>query len=140
MAAKFQPDGYHTLTPFFQVEDADAFMTFVTAVFSAEETEVIRRPDGRVGHAELRIGDSLLMLAEGDRMPIAVYVYLPDVDSVYARALGAGATASSEPADQFWGDRQGAFRDAWGNMWFVATHREDVPVAELQRQMEAQAH
>jgi uncharacterized glyoxalase superfamily protein PhnB len=136
---KGKPDNYHTLTPFFQLRDADKFVDFVKDVFSAEVTELMRRPDGAVAHAEFRIGDSTAMLAEGDPMPLATYVYLEDVDAVYQKALAAGGITSQEPTDQFWGDRQAAVLDKWNNMWFIATNKEEVSAEELQRRMASMA-
>ncbi len=139
MSVRAQPDGYHTITPFFTVKDADRFIDFIGAAFGAETTEMMRTPDGRIGHAEARIGDSPIMIADGATMPSAMYLYLPDVNAVYAKALRAGAASEQEPQDQFWGDRQAAVKDAWGNMWFLATHVEDVSPEELQRRAAAAA-
>jgi PhnB protein len=137
MPVKPKPDGYHTITPFFQLKDAGRFMDFLRTVFDAEQTELHRAPDGKVAHAELRIGDSMVMLVEGDPMPLGLYLYLDDVDAVYGKALAAGATPSQEPDNKFWGDRQAAALDPWGNMWFIATHMEDVAPAELEKRMAA---
>ncbi|HXH21828.1 MAG TPA: VOC family protein [Dehalococcoidia bacterium] len=134
-----KPDNYHTLTPFFQLRGADRFLDFVKDSFGAEVTELVRAPDGSVMHAEFRIGDSMAMLGEGDPKPLALYVYIDDVDGVYQKALAAGGRSSQEPRDQFWGDRQAAVLDAWDNMWFIATHTEDVSPEELQRRMAAAA-
>jgi PhnB protein len=130
-----KPAGYHTLTPFFQVDDAAGFVEYVRKVFDARETEMMRMPDGRITHAEFEIGDSKVMVGQGDTMPIALYAYLEDVDDAYNKALQAGGESSEAPNDKFWGDRQGAVKDRWGNMWFLATHKEDVPMDELQRRM-----
>ena len=107
MAANFKPERYHTLTPFFQVDDALGFIDFVGKVFGAKELERMQMPDGRVMHAEFTIGDSTIMLAQGDTMPTALFVYLEDVDGAYNRAIGAGGQASQPPTDMFWGDRRG---------------------------------
>ena len=139
MAAKFKPDEYHTLTPFTTVSGADGFVEFLKEAFGADVTEMMRMPDGRIAHAEARIGDSLLMLTDGAPMPIALYVYLPDADGAYRSALRAGATSHQEPAAQMWGDRQAAVKDSWGNMWFLATHEEDVSPEEMEKRMAAAA-
>jgi PhnB protein len=136
---KGKPDNYHTLTPFFQLRDAQKFLGFVKEAFAAEVTELMLRPDGAVAHAEFRIGDSTAMLAEGDPMPLATYVYLEDVDAFYQKALAAGGITSQEPTDQFWGDRQAAVLDKWNNMWFIATNKEEVSAEELQRRMASMA-
>jgi PhnB protein len=136
---KGKPDNYHTLTPFFQLHEADKFLDFVKEVFGADVSEVMRRPDGAVAHAEFRIGDSLAMLSDGDPMPIANYVYLEDVDAVYRKAIAAGGITSQEPTDQFWGDRQAAVLDKWNNMWFIATNKEQLSPEELQRRMASMA-
>lgn len=133
MTLSYKPDGYHTVTPFYQVEDADAFMSFLRDAFDARETQMIRTPEGTVAHAEFVIGDSPIMLTDGGTMPNGVYLYVPDVDSVYSKALQAGAASVSEPEDQFWGDRQAGVRDRWGNMYFIATRKEEVPEDELAR-------
>jgi PhnB protein len=135
MSPNFKPERYHTITPFFQVREAEAFIDYIQRVFGAEEIERIDMPDGRVTHAEYRIGDSVVMLGAGDTMPIALYLYLEDVDATYNKAIEAGGEVSQPPMDMFWGDRQGAVKDRWGNMWFIATHKEDVPADELQRRM-----
>lgn len=139
MTTKFKPDAYHTITPFFQLRDADRFIEFIKTTFDAEQTEIMRAPDGHVAHAEFRIGDSTVMLAEGDPKPLGLYLYLEDVDAVYRKALQAGGKSSQEPTDQFWGDRQAAVLDQWDNMWFIATNKETVSPEELQRRMAAAA-
>lgn len=136
------PAGYHSVTPYLMVDGAAALIDFLKEAFEAVETERLPGPDGKVGHAEVRIGDSVVMMGEGDRygvMPAAIYLYVPDVDACYARALAAGATSLMEPADQFYGDRSGGVKDAFGNLWFVATHKEDVSPEELARRAEARA-
>jgi PhnB protein len=138
MAVKAQPDGYHTITPFYQCEDADAFMEFLKSVFEARQMQIMRMPDGHVAHAEFLIGDSRLMFSQGTNMPEGAYLYLEDVDATYGKALEAGAASVSEPADQFWGDRQAGVKDRWGNMWFLATRKEDVSEEELQKRMREQ--
>ena len=99
------------------------------------------QPDGSIGHTEMRIGDSMVMLGEArdqwKAMPTTLYLYLENVDAVYARALAAGATPVSEPKNQFYGDRSGAVQDMCGNFWWMATHVEDVSEEEMKRRMDA---
>jgi PhnB protein len=138
------PEGFHSLTPFFNVKDAARFIDFLKAAFAAEETFRMERPDGAIGHASLRIGDSMLMLSEptdngtaealgidpqlrhDDPTVSCIYLYVPDVDAVYASAVAAGARSLEAPTDQFWGDRSSTVEDAWGNRWFIATQREQL--------------
>src|SRR6266568_5870663 len=105
--------------------------------FDATELERMSRPDGTIGHAEVRIGDSVVMMGEArgesTPMPGTLYVYVSDTDAVYKRALEAGAASLMEPADQFYGDRNAAVKDAVGNRWWIATHKEDVSPQEIVR-------
>lgn len=152
MDVKPIPDGYHTVTPYLSVEDADAAIAYYTKALGAKERVRMNTPDGRVGHAELEIGDSLVMLA--DPFPQAstkppselggttssVFLYVKDVDAVVQQAAAAGATVTMEVADQFWGDRMGSFTDPYGHSWSVATHVEDVAPEEIaERAKEAMA-
>lgn len=141
MSVKPIPEGYHTVTPYLAVHGAAELIEFLKMVFDAHEKERIMRPDGSVGHAEVIIGDSVIMLGEPKGacgpMPGALYLYVDDVDAVHKRALEAGATSTMAPADQFWGDRLGAVRDRFGNDWQLAMHFEDVSAEELQRRMVA---
>ncbi|QJD28618.1 VOC family protein [Methylococcus geothermalis] len=138
--AKAIPDGYHTVIPYLVVRGAADLIEFMKKAFDAKEWERIMRPDGTVGHAEMRIGDSVVMLSEArgewQPMPGAIYLYVPDADAAYQRALDAGATSISPPANQFYGDRHGGVRDASGNLWWIATHIEDVPAEELKQRAE----
>jgi PhnB protein len=135
------PDGFHTVTPYLVVEDAGKLIDFVTAAFGATVRYAHKRPDGKVAHAEVKVGDSILMMgsAQGDTRPIptALYMYVPDCDALYRRALAAGGTSVGEPKDQFYGDRHGGVKDPCGNTWWVATHIEDVSEEELARRMAA---
>jgi len=110
-------------------------------VFDAREVERLAAPGGRIGHAEMRIGDSLVMLADshGEREPLRMmlHVYVDDADAVYQRALAAGAASVQTPDDQFYGDRSGGVKDSFGNLWWIATHIEDVPPEELKRRAQA---
>ena len=141
MAVKPIPEGYHSLTPYLTVEGVPRLLEFVKAAFDAKETECIAGPDGRIAHAEARIGDSVVMMgearAEWKPMPSTLYLYVPDADATYTRALAAGATSLQEPANQFYGDRHGGVRDPVGNIWWIATHIEDVSPEELQKRAKA---
>jgi PhnB protein len=140
MATNPIPEGYHTVTPYLIVDDADAVIAFLREAFGAEELMRMNMPDGSVMHAELQIGDSKLMLGgASERWPAhsaVLHLYMEDVDATYLRALAAGAESVMEPADQFYGDRQAGVRDAAGNQWWIATHVEDVPPEEIQRRSE----
>ena len=117
-------------------------MTFLKQAFDAEERERMMAPDGRVSHAEMKIGDSIVMMGEptGDSksMPGMIYLYLEDTDAAYKRALDAGATSLRAPSDMFYGDRNAAVTDPVGNQWWIATRVEDVPREEMQRRIKAQ--
>jgi PhnB protein len=137
------PAGYHSVTPYLIVEGVAALIDFLKEAFDAVETERLLGPDGSIGHAEVRLGDSVVMMGAGGKefgpMPAALYFYVQDVDASYKRALDAGATSVMEPADQFYGDRSAGVKDAFGNLWFVATHKEDVSQEELARRAAARA-
>ena len=141
MAVKAQPDGYHAITPYLVVDGAARLVDFLAEVFDAEEVERFAAPGNRIGHAEMRIGDSLVMLgdARGEHEPrqAMLYVYVADADATYQRALAAGGTSVQAPADQFYGDRSAGVKDPTGNLWWIATHIEDVPPAELKRRAQA---
>src|SRR5512143_2295213 len=122
MAAKPIPEGYHTVTPYFYLKDAARFIDFLKSAFGATEIDRMAGPDGTVMHAALQVGDSRLMLSEGEPKPCALFLYVEDVDAQYRRALQAGATSEQAPADQFWGDRFASVNDGWGNTWQIATH------------------
>jgi uncharacterized glyoxalase superfamily protein PhnB len=141
MAVKAQPDGFHAITPYLVVDGAARLVDFLAEVFDAEEVERFAAPGNRIGHAEMRIGDSLVMLgdARGEHEPrqAMLYVYVADADATYQRALAAGGTSVQAPADQFYGDRSAGVKDPTGNLWWIATHIEDVPPAELKRRAQA---
>lgn len=142
MSVKPIPEGYHTVTPYLTVTGAAELIEFLKMAFHAREKERIMMPNGSLAHAEVTIGDSIIMLGEpmgGDCVPMpgAFYLYVDDMDSVYRRALEAGATSTMAPADQFWGDRLAAVKDRFGNIWNLATHIEDVSTEEMQRRMAA---
>ncbi len=142
MPAKAIPEGYHTATPYLVVRGADKTIDFLKKAFGAEPSfEPMMRPDGKVMHADLKIGDSHVMISEASDqhppMQCMVHLYVPDVDAVYQRAVSAGGTSALEPTDQFYGDRGASVKDPSGNHWYIATHIEDVPMAELKKRAEA---
>jgi PhnB protein len=149
MATKPIPDGYRTATPYLIVKGAAEAIEFYKRAFGATELLRMADPKGRVGHAEIRIGDSVIMLADeypemGHRGPrslggssVSILLYLEDVDTVFERALKAGARAQRPVQNQFYGDRSGTLEDPFGHVWTIATHVEDVPEEELKRRAEA---
>jgi PhnB protein len=145
MPAQPVPEGYHTLTPYLAVDDAKAAIDFYQRAFGAKERVRMHGPDGMIAHAELEIGDSKVMLADpfpqaSTRPPkelggtsVGVFVYVENVDEVFQQAVDAGATATMEPDDQFWGDRFGSVTDPFGHSWQISTHVEDVPPEEMEK-------
>ncbi len=136
------PEGYRNVTPYLVNEGADRVIRFLRQAFgAAEKFPPMRRPDGTIMHAEMRVGDSAVMLAEasGECHPTSAcfYVYVEDVDGTYRRALQAGAISVTEPRDRFYGDRSAGVRDPAGNFWWIATHKEDVPSEEMERRFRA---
>lgn len=140
MSVKPIPDGYHTITPYLMVEDVGALLTFLTGVFEAEQTALVHRPDGSVMHAEVRMGDSRVMMGEPTQAfglaPGSIYYYVTDCDAVYQRAMDAGAVSVMEPATMAHaGERYGGIKDPAGNIWWIATHIEDVSAEEEARRI-----
>jgi len=136
MAISYIPEGSPTVTPYLAVKGVAALIDFLKAVFDAQEIDRIALPDGRIMNAAVTIGNSRLMMGDpGDRPPepAMLYVYVPDCDAVYAKAMAAGATSLMAPADMFYGDRSGAVQDASGNKWWIATRKEDVSHDEIVR-------
>lgn len=137
MPVKPIPDGYHTVTPVLTVHGAAKLIEFLKQAFDAKEVYQLPGPNGIVMHAEVKIGDSMVMLGEATDewkpMPATVALYVEDVDVWYKRALGAGATSVREPADQFYGDRSAGVKDFAGNQWWIHTHIEDVPPEEIKK-------
>jgi PhnB protein len=139
------PEGYHNVTPYLIVDGASGAIEFYRKAFGATELMRMAAPGGKVGHAEIRIGDSRIMLADeypdmGARgpkafggSPVNLHLYVEDVDAVARQAVAAGAKEVRPVKDQFYGDRSGTFEDPYGHLWHVATHKEDVPEAELKR-------
>ena len=136
------PERYHSVTPYLVVQGVPKLLEFLKQTFNSTELERVPRPDGTISHAEVRIGDSVVMMGEANAqskpMPAMLYVYVEDVDAVYKRALQAGAKPVRELKDEFYGDRAGGVADPVGNQWWIATHKEDVSPEELRRRMEAQ--
>jgi PhnB protein len=135
------PDGYHVVTPYLAVQGAEKLIDFLKRAFDAKEIERMSMPDGSIGHAEVRIDDSIIMMGDAREemwkaMPSSIYLYVEDCDAVYKRALEAGATSLMEPKDQFYGDRSGGVKDPVGNHWFIATHKEDLSKDELNKRAE----
>ena len=143
--AKPIPEGYHTTTPYLIVSGAAQAIEFYKQVFGATELFRMAAPDGRIGHAELKMGDSIVMLADevremGYRSPralggsaVSLMLYVDDVDSIFQKAVDAGAKVQRPVADQFYGDRSGTIEDPFGHVWTIATHVEDVPPEEINR-------
>jgi uncharacterized glyoxalase superfamily protein PhnB len=135
------PDGSHTITPYLVAEGIPKLIEFLKAAFGAQEEYRMPRPDGGIAHAEVKIGDSKLMMGSpmGDfkAKPCSLYLYVEDVDAVYQRAIQAGGTSVREPSDQFYGDRSGGVIDPCGNYWGIATHIEDVPPEEVTKRFAA---
>jgi uncharacterized glyoxalase superfamily protein PhnB len=137
MAAKPVPDGYHTVTPYLTVDDAALQIDFLKRAFNAQVNYEMKDPQGNVRHAEVRVGDSILMIGqardEWTSRPMTFYLYVPDVDALYKSALAAGAKSLQEVTTQFYGDRSGGVEDPQGNYWWIATHVEDVSPEEMDR-------
>lgn len=151
MPVKPIPEGYHTITPYLIVKDAAKAIEFYKHAFNASEIMRMPGPGGRIMHAELKLGDSVVMLADevpemGYRAPgadggaaVSLLVYDPDVDATVNRAIAAGGKVTRPVADQFYGDRTGTLVDPFGHVWTVATHKEDVSHDEMTRRMAAMA-
>jgi PhnB protein len=137
----YKPDGYQSVIPYLHVNGAAKLIAFMKDVFDAREIAVYPRPDGTVGHAALRIGDSVVELAdvsaEWPAMPCALQVYVPDTDDSYHRALKAGASSLLPPATQFYGDRTASVQDSSGNNWYIATQIEVVSREEVEKRLTA---
>ena len=148
MAVKKIPDGHNTVSPYLIVDNGERALDFYKRAFGATETFRHKAPDGKIGHAEIRIGDTVVMIADefpdfdahGPKKfggsPVSMHLYVEDVDAVAAKAVAAGATVKRPVADQFYGDRLGTFLDPFGHTWHISTHIEDVPMDELSRRAE----
>lgn len=147
MAGKVKPipEGYRTVTPYIVVNDAKAAIDFYSRAFGAKEIMKMEGPGGKIAHAEMKIGDSMIMLADemggsSNRSPRSlggttggIFLYVEDVDSVFKQATAAGAQVDTPLADMFWGDRYGRLTDPFGHSWSLATHKEDVAPQEMAR-------
>ena len=129
---------YNTVTPVITVDGAEAAITFYKAAFGATERLRMPGPDGKIMHAEIMIGDSVVMVNDAIQGPATkskLHIYVPDCDALYSQALAAGASTEMPLQDMFWGDRYGTVTDPYGNSWGVATHKEDVSPEEMERRM-----
>jgi PhnB protein len=143
------PDGYHTATPYLIVNGAAQAIEFYKKAFGATELMRIAQPGGKIGHAEIKIGDSPIMLADespdvGARSPqsiggspVSIMLYVEDVDRIFSQAVAAGAKVKRPVADQFYGDRTGGIEDPFGHLWYIATHKEDVSPEEMRKRAAA---
>ena len=149
MATQPIPEGYHTATPYLVIDGAAEAIDYYKKAFGAKERMRMEAPGNRIGHAEIEIGDSLVMLSDAfpqstTKAPTelggttaGVFLYVEDVDAVVKKAIDAGATVTMEVADQFWGDRFGSITDPFGHSWSIATHVEDVPPEEMAERAKA---
>ena len=149
MAVKAIPDGYYSLTPYLVCKGAAKAIDFYTKAFGGQETVRMPGPGGEIMHAEIKIGNAMLMLSDenkerGNLSPASIggtatsiMLYTDDVDAVFNRAVAAGAKSEMPPADMFWGDRMGNLVDPFGHKWAIATHKEDVAPDEMEKRMQA---
>jgi len=149
MAVKPIPDGYNQAIPYLACRNAAKALEFYAKAFGATEQMRMAAPDGKIGHAEIKIGNALIMLSDEypemkvqspqtiGGTPVGIHVYVPDVDALNERAIAAGATVEREIANQFYGDRSVTLSDPFGHRWFFATHVEDVAPDEMKRRAEA---
>jgi PhnB protein len=140
MAVKPIPDGYHAITPGMNLKDAAKAIEWFQKVFGAELKVRMDGPDGKIMHCEMRIGDSNVMFSDAVKDPVHnlhAMLYVQDADAVYKRAVDAGATSKQPVTDKPWGDRAGRVVDPFGNQWFIATHKEDVPEAVIKERMKS---
>jgi PhnB protein len=149
MAVKSIPEGYNTVTPYLIIEGAAEAIEFYKRAFGATELFRFPAPEGKIGHAEIKIGDSPIMLADAypqmgykdpksiGGSPVSLMIYIEDVDTVFNRAVAAGATVKEAVTNKFYGDRSGSLIDPFGHVWHVATHMEDVPLDEMEKRAKA---
>jgi PhnB protein len=149
MPVKPIPDGYHSVTPYLVIKGAAEALEFYKSVFGATELMRFDGPNGTLAHAEIKIGNSPLMISDewpdmGFRgpksiggSPVGIMIYVEDADAMFAKAVAAGGTVTKPLQDQFYGDRSGSITDPWGHMWTIATHVEDVTPEEIERRMKA---
>ncbi len=143
MAVKAIPDDYHAVTPFLTVDGAGKLIDFMKEAFGAQERMRMPMPDGKVAHAELTIGDSVIMVSDAtpefSAMPGSIHLYVEDCDATFKKAVAAGARSQMEPKDQFYGDRSANVTDPAGNRWSIATHIEDVGEEDMMKRMSEMA-
>lgn len=148
MSVKPIPDGYHSVTPYLIINGAVPALEFYKKVFGAAEVLRFDGPRGTIAHAEIKIGDSIVMLSDeyaeigflgpqASGSPVGIMLYVPDADAMFTRAVEAGATVKKAMQDQFYGDRSGTLVDPFGHVWTIATHKEDVSPEEMKRRMAA---
>jgi PhnB protein len=149
MSAKAIPEGHHTVTPYLCIKGAASALEFYKKAFDATELMRLAQPDGRIGHSEILVGDSVIMLSDefpeiGARSPqaiggspVTIHLYVEDVDTVFKQAVAAGAKVKRPVADQFYGDRMGGVEDPFGYTWWIATHKEDLSSEEIQKRAAA---
>lgn len=149
MSVKSIPEGYHSVTPYLIVRGGSDAIEFYKRAFGATELFRFPAPDGKVGHAEIKIGDSPIMLADEyptmgyhspqsiGGSPVSLMIYVEDVDTVFGRAVETGATVKEAVQDKFYGDRIGSVVDPFGHVWHIATHKEDVSMEEMERRAKA---
>ncbi|MBV9339538.1 MAG: VOC family protein [Acidobacteria bacterium] len=152
MAVRTIPEGYHSVTPYLIVKGAARAIDFYKKAFGATELMRFPGPNNTIAHAEIKIGDSPIMLADesadgayhapqpGSGSPVSLMVYVDDVDKVFNQAVSAGAKSVRPVTDQFYGDRSGNLTDPFGHVWTISTHKEDVSLEEMQRRMAALPH
>ena len=143
MSVKPIPEGYHSVTPYLGINKAAEAIEFYKKAFNATQVMRLDMPDGKVGHAELRIGDSAIMLGTPcdemslsnptERTSVALQLYVTDVDAQFKQAVAAGASAVSEPEDRFYGDRSGSVKDPFGHLWYLATRKEDLTEEQIRQ-------
>ena len=146
------PEGYHTVTPYLIIKGAAEALEFYKKAFGATELFRMDQPDGKIGHAEIKIGDSPIMLCDehlemnhaGPKTlggsPVSILLYVEDVDTVFNRAINAGAEQQVPVIDKFYGDRSGSVVDPFGHVWHIATHKKDVALDEMEKRMSAGSH
>jgi PhnB protein len=149
MAVKPIPAGYHSVTPYLIIKGAAGAIEFYEKAFGAKELFRFPAPDGKIGHAEIKIGDSQIMLADEypdmgynspkalGGSPVSLMIYVEDVDTVFNQALAAGASVKEALSDKFYGDRTGTLVDPFGHIWHISTHKEDVSLEEMERRAKA---
>ena len=149
MAVKPIPEGYHTATPYLIIKGAADAIEFYKKAFGATELFRFPAPDGKIGHAEIKIGDSPIMLADAypdmgykgpkslGGSPVSLMIYVEDVDTIFNRAVAGGATVKEAVSDKFYGDRIGTLVDPFGHVWHVSTHKEDVSLEEMEKRAKA---